>query len=827
MIDFNWKRYIGLFFLSAGLILMFVVIWRSLLLSVSEKSPFSLRFVVKSTTPQIARLYYNLGEGLSEKNTVESVLSGDNRFHDCFFPIPKQSIQGFRFDPAKPTASLVIKKADIVMEIASDFHITVTHIDLDALKPAHQIKEFAMQENQLTVATTNDADDPQIAIPVAISFDTWYQSEYFLLLIRMILKILSVGILSTLLLWIWSRWDDQQAGIIALIALIVFGLRCWPIYFHAMNPPLLNVSIQSSTYGKLQLYYDLGEGFSEKDSASALVVPDANERNYQIEISRKKQIFNLRLDPPASKDGFIIKGISITDGRGHPIKPFHISLKDAYPNKDISVFRLAEASLTLRMEDNASDPQVIIPFTSPLSIDIGPVHFLIRVLSELLLIFVVAMTMVLFFVHKKKYRIELFIFVVSVGIIFLRYPGIIFNPRFMAEEGSLFFWRAYHSDAFSISSLFNNYETVGYYNLIADFAAWVAATFFSLPYAPYATLCISFLIQIIPLYMIVTSLSPLWNSPLKKTMGSLLVLLVPVSGEVWLNTLGTQFYLGLISFLILLESGDMLSRWKKWLYRGLLLIGGFSGITSCLLTPFFFLKGVVRDRNRETLLHAALLTFTATLQLLSLWHSSNTRLSNMGDPYSLIANLINANFVSTLLGPAVAQHLSQIIYGIYTDANDALPFLLISILVGEAIFLYFLSRRTNDPRLSITTLGTLLITIIISYIGMLDSKWVTVDPYNAPRYFWLPNVILALGIFFAIKEQPSFSRTIRCNIFMAFCFLFILINGILNYDMGDDYKKLPSWKNEVTLWMQNDEKKTIALWPHGWQVELRKKKLRE
>ena len=175
MIYSNWKKYIGLFFLSAILILLFVVIWRSLLLflSVSEKSPFSLRLVIKSNTPQITTLYYNLGEGLSEKNTVDSVLSGDNRFHNCFFPIPKQSIQGFRFDPEKPTAFLVIKKVDIVMEIARDFNITVKDIDLDDLKPAHQIKEFAMQANQLTVATTDDADDPQIAIPVIISFDTW------------------------------------------------------------------------------------------------------------------------------------------------------------------------------------------------------------------------------------------------------------------------------------------------------------------------------------------------------------------------------------------------------------------------------------------------------------------------------------------------------------------------------------------------------------------------------------------------------------------------------------------------------------------------------
>jgi hypothetical protein len=693
MIHFQWKKYIGLFFLSAILILLFMIIWRSLLFSVSEKRPFSLRVVVKSTTPQIARLYYNLGEGLSEKNPVASFLSGDSRFQDCSFSIPKQPIHGFRFDLEKPTASLVIKKIDIVMEIFSDFNITVKHIDLDNVKSVRQIKGFTRQENQLTVATTDDADNPQIAIPVAISFDTWYQSEYFLLLIRMILKILAVGILSALLLWIWFRWDDQTAGIIALIALVVFGLRCWPIY--------------------------------------------------------------------------------------------------------------------LRIRTMAP-------------LDIVPVHFLIRALFELLPIFVVAMSMVLFSIYKK-YRIELFIFVASVGIIFLAYPGIILNPRFLAEEGSLFFRQAYQSDAFSISSLFNNHENVGYYNLMPDFAAWVAATFFTLPYAPYATLGFSFLIQITPLYVIATSRNPLWDSPLKKTMGSLLVLLVPLSGEIWLNMLGSQVYLALVSFLILLEAGEKLSSWKKWLYRGLLLIGGFSGISSCALTPFFFLKWV-HNRHRETLLYASLLMFTATLQLRSLLLSPNTRLSNMGEPYSLIANLVNTNFVTTLLGPAVSQNMSQIIYGTYSNAGEALPLLLISLLVGEAIFLYFLSRFSHNAWLSFTTLGVLLTIGIVAYIGMLSSKWETVDPYNSPRYFWFPNVIMALYVLFAVKEQSSFSRTIRGNILVAFCLLSILINGIMNYGMFDEYEKMPSWKDQANLWMQNDEKKTIALWPEGWYVELNKKK---
>jgi hypothetical protein len=83
---------------------------------------------------------------------------------------------------------------------------------------------------------------------------------------------------------------------------------------------------------------------------------------------------------------------------------------------------------------------------------------------------------------------------------------------------------------------------------------------------------------------------------------------------------------------------------------------------------------------------------------------------------------------------------------------------------------------------------------------------------------------MALYVLFALKEQPSLSKTIRCNVLVAFCLISIITNGILNYDMSDEHEKMPSWKDQVNLWVQNDEKNTIALWPEGWYVELKKHK---
>ena len=279
---FPWRKFLGLFFLSAILIVSFWPVWQSLLLF--SQPSFLLRMAVKTAEPQTAQLFYNTGSGFSQENSVTSNLPGDGRFHDHFFPIPAQSIQGFRFDPAVSKDALVIKRADIVMEITRNVHIAVKHIDLQNLMSVNQIKELAFKSGELTVLTEENANDPQIVIPV--SFHSWSQSWIFWHLAKMILKILTVGLLCGLLLWIWCRWDDQTSGIIAVIALIVFGLRCGSTYVSATSP-MLNISVQSSTYGEMALYYDLGQGLSENNSTRTIVYPDKIERHLSNGDSRK------------------------------------------------------------------------------------------------------------------------------------------------------------------------------------------------------------------------------------------------------------------------------------------------------------------------------------------------------------------------------------------------------------------------------------------------------------------------------------------------------------------------------------------------------------
>mgnify|MGYP003588978419 CR=1 FL=1 len=816
---YPWKRFLGLFSLSALLIALLIAFWQDFW-SFSQTAPsFSLRMTAKTTEPKIAQLFYDLGSGFSAEQCATASLAGDGRYHDYLFPIPAQAIHGFRFDPATSSGALAIQSADIVMEIAKDIRITVEKIDLKNLKPGNQIKELTFKAGELGVVTAENADDPQIFIPV--SLNVWFPASLFWYVVPIIIKILPVGLLCGILMGIWFQWDDKPSGMIAILALIVFGLRCGSLLIDTLTP-MLNVSVQSSVYGEMQLYYDVGQGLSEMHSTKTIVYPDAKEQTYRMKLPREP-IGYLRIDPPISRDSFVMGNISITDGLGYPVSPLLVDLKNAFANQDIIDLQRQGSMISLHTRDNAPDPQVHIPLAAPLLAKMELIPFLIRIAIEFLVIAAASLAAILFCRSARTTNQQRWpLFFAAIGILFIRYPGIMLNPRFLAEEGSLFFQRAYQSAGISLSTFFYNYEIVGYYNFIADFAAWAAATFFSLPYAPYATLLASFFFQVFPLYLIAMSRSALWNSPLRRTMGILLVLLVPVSSDVWLTTIGTQYHLGLIAFLILLESGERHSAFETWLQRVMLLIGGFSGISSCLMTPFYFLKAW-QNRQRETLLQALLLSFAVFVQLFSLLYSSNTRLSNPGDAVSLTANVVNANFVSTLFGPTAASLLSQILYGMIETAFSELIVILAVMLVFEGIFLLFLLKRFHNPRLFFYVIGALGLTIAVAYIGMINGKWETVDPYNASRYFWLPNVILAFCVLFAIKEQPSFRATIRRNMLAAFCLLMIVIHGALHYDMTGYGQTMPSWRKEAALWMQDKDKQTIALWPQGWHLILERR----
>ena len=91
----------------------------------------------------------------------------------------------------------------------------------------------------------------------------------------------------------------------------------------------------------------------------------------------------------------------------------------------------------------------------------------------------------------KNYRIILFIIIILLA--FYKSPFIFLNGRFVAEEGSHWFYNSYLNGP--ISGLFQIFAENGYFNLWPNIAS-VFATLVPLEVSPYVTVYFAFLVKI-------------------------------------------------------------------------------------------------------------------------------------------------------------------------------------------------------------------------------------------------------------------------------------------------------------------------------------------
>ena len=134
--------------------------------------------------------------------------------------------------------------------------------------------------------------------------------------------------------------------------------------------------------------------------------------------------------------------------------------------------------------------------------------------------------------------IKLSFLFLGVLAMFFRAPSFFFEPRFWAEEGIIYFSNAFNNPWYK--ALFTPH--LDYLSLFNNIASTLAANIVQLKDAPLITTLLAFAVQVIPLAIVLWSQSELWGSAVKKAVGILIILFVPLSGEIWLATNCSQFY---------------------------------------------------------------------------------------------------------------------------------------------------------------------------------------------------------------------------------------------------------------------------------------------
>ena len=402
-------------------------------------------------------------------------------------------------------------------------------------------------------------------------------------------------------------------------------------------------------------------------------------------------------------------------------------------------------------------------------------------------------------------------------LIWARLPVLFSDPRFWAEEGTVFFGSALEQPF--LGSLFMVRQ--GYFNLIDNVAGIIAARAVPLERAPVVTLMVSLLIQLLPAWLILTSRIEVLRSRTSQTMALGVILLSIPDIEIWLNTSNCQFHLAVSVFIILISAAQQ-RRYAILGRAAVLLMSGLTGIASVLLAPFFMVRAAV-ERTRARVIEAAVLTFSMAVQGVAVMYAISGGARGISFDPNVYACVL---FVKSILLPlggfsTITDEISDTVFRAAASGHTpALVYLTVLMAVGVLGVMAFRSR-CHEAR--IAWMAFLWITVI-SFVGGIDAEKDTyILPQLGGRYFYVPNVCLGLLLVMLVSREGARSAIARSS--AAVVLIWVLIMGGYDYigtrrnPYYEQFTQGPSWRAGVAAWRM-DHALPIRIWPESWTVEI-------
>jgi len=379
-------------------------------------------------------------------------------------------------------------------------------------------------------------------------------------------------------------------------------------------------------------------------------------------------------------------------------------------------------------------------------------------------------------------------------IITFREVNLLMIPRLWAEEGKIFYSFARHH---SLVEIFTTTQ-VGYLTLFNSIVSTVQAKIFPVEAAAVVATYFGFLVQLIPILIIVFTTHSFWVFPLSRLICLMIIIFTPP--ELWLNTTNSHFIFGLITFLILVVHSDQLSLMKKWIFRMLLVLGTLTGPASMLLTPVFFIKSYM-DKTKEKFIQTLIITTCSIIQAIviiySLVYNNQTHRLEHHNFHLTVSNFIIDHFsLNLIILNRSGLYFLGIIIAIYF------------------IFLTIKNWKSKDFRIFSTCF---IVVAIFSTLGSLNMA-------GSPRYGFIPTCILmmliAQEVFSWLNNKKKIRYIIGTVIFMSCLTLnTIYYKTRMQEVYTPDY---PVWRSEVEKW-RIDNKYTPRIHPKhddAWFVNL-------
>ena len=390
-------------------------------------------------------------------------------------------------------------------------------------------------------------------------------------------------------------------------------------------------------------------------------------------------------------------------------------------------------------------------------------------------------------------------------LVLVRMPEIVLKGRFWAEEGRYFFANAWVEPP--LHALFTSYG--GYLNLVANGATLAAHLVMPLPLAPYLTIAVALVFQLMPPLLLLTARDPWLASMRLRIAGLLLLLLVPGTEEIWLQTLHCQFELTLCCGIILaLEPATGLASVARLAIVALAPLCGPGGI---VLVPLFLARAAL-DRSHARLLQALTLAAASAIQLLLFVEPFAGRAYHL-DPVMLLCVVAIRHLVEPFFGLKVAYLAGHDVQRHFASGHDPVWAMLlpVAVFVPAAVVLL----RTPQAAASRWLLAAAAATALAAYYGTIGGTAVLIGAQSGERYIFVPQALIGLAILaYAATAAGAAARGAGVAV------VWLIAVGAGSYTATlPDVRNGPAWRDEVRAW-RRDPSHAIRIWPNGWTVTL-------
>lgn len=431
---------------------------------------------------------------------------------------------------------------------------------------------------------------------------------------------------------------------------------------------------------------------------------------------------------------------------------------------------------------------------------------------------------------SKPHLIALSAAAVLLGVVAMwaRQPAFFSEPRFWAEEGRVFFARAWPTPWWEMLVS----APLLYFSFYTNVAV-VLATFVPLEQAPLVTTLAALLAQTAPLVVLAVAIAPEWRDE-RRYVAMAIVLFASLTDEIWLTTLHSHYYFAVVAFLILLEPGDI-GRSRAILDAALVGLAALAGPVPCFLAPLFAWKAYRSSRRADVWQAAAVVGATLVqagfvfadlharqLPIENLVTRGRQREDAMGGLALAIVPCIGwmKTIVLPTLGVDIANAFGDACESIGRGTSVVAGAVFGATLSGLAALVVRWLALGVPSRVRWPVAASFALIATFSIILSTGDKRILLESASgSSRYAYVPAVILLVlllhNVRFVRRERPS-PRAVVSTVLLAVA----LVGGVARYPTGMRWQHdWPRWRDQVAAWRRNPDH-ALRIWPPGWMLRL-------